>query len=144
MSLSHRWGSQKFTKLKSTTITQLQNAIDVDTLPRVFQDAIKIARFLGLKYIWIDAICIRQDLNDLLDWELESLNMGKVYSHAILNVSATLSHNGSESLFDQQPQNHILLSEIELEYKGLPQTYFMFDGEIWKDEIEDVPLNHRG
>ena len=144
MSLSHRWGSQDYMKLKSSTIMQLQNAIAVDTLPRVFQDSIKVARLLGFNYLWIDALCIKQDPDDLSDWEIESLNMGKVYSHALLNLSATLSHDGSESLFQQQPQNHFLPSRIELEYNDLPQTYYVFDGDIWKDEIEDAPLNHRG
>lgn len=99
MSLSHRWGSQVYTKLDSTTITQLQSAIDIGALPQVFQEAIKVARFLGINYMWIDALCIKQDKDDLSDWEVESLKMGKVYSQAILNLSATLSQDGSESLF---------------------------------------------
>jgi len=68
MSLSHRWGSQKYTKLESSTIIQLKTGIDVDSLLQVFQDAIEIARSLGINYLWIDALCIKQDPDDPSDW----------------------------------------------------------------------------
>lgn len=144
MTLSHRWGPQTYTKLQSSTMVQLQNGIDIVSLPQVFQDAIKIACLLGINYLWIDALCIKRDQDDLSDWEVESQNMGKVYSRAFLNVSATLSQDGSESLFHQQGLGPILPSEIELEVDGLLQKYYVFDSNMWSDEITDAPLNHRG
>ncbi len=45
-------------------------------MSQAFKDAIVLTRELGLKYIWIDSLCIIQD--DLLDWENESCKMGNV------------------------------------------------------------------
>ncbi|KAH8596815.1 heterokaryon incompatibility protein-domain-containing protein [Bisporella sp. PMI_857] len=144
MTLSHRWGPQSYTQLKRSTLVQLQNAIDVVSLPQVFQDTIRIACGLDIHYLWIDALCIMQDQDDLSDWKAESQMMSKVYSSAILNLSATLSLDGSESLFQERSWDAILPSEMTLEVNGLLQKYYVADGEIWDDEIAKAPLNQRG
>jgi hypothetical protein len=46
-------------------------------LPRSFQDAIGVARRLGVRYIWIDALCNVQD--DHQHWERESGKMADIY-----------------------------------------------------------------
>ncbi|KAH7370060.1 hypothetical protein BKA65DRAFT_386907, partial [Rhexocercosporidium sp. MPI-PUGE-AT-0058] len=43
------------------------------TLPATFRDAVVITRLLGVKYLWIDSLCIIQD--QLSDWEHESAKM---------------------------------------------------------------------
>lgn len=30
-------------------------------MPKAYQDTVRVARALGVKYIWIDALCIIQD-----------------------------------------------------------------------------------
>lgn len=144
MTLSHRWGHQSYTKLKTSTMVQLQHSIDVASLPQIFQDTIKIAYHLGIKYLWIDALCIIQDEDDCSDWENESQNMDKIYSCAFLNVSATMSLDGSESHFKERSWGPFLHSEIELEVNGLFQKHYIVDEDIWYDEITNAPLNKRG
>lgn len=59
--LSHCWGSsQLLTTTRATTWTR-QNGIDWQSLPKTFQDAIQICHILGIRYIWIDSLCIVQD-----------------------------------------------------------------------------------
>ena len=144
MTLSHRWGYWSFTILKKTTIDQLKNAIDIIDLPQIFQDAITIALHLKIYYIWIDALCIKQDKDDLSDWKNESLNMDKMYSCAFLNVSATMSIDGSESLIRKPRSDPCYPSEIELETNGTLQKNFVVDGDTWSKEIDNGPLNNRG
>ncbi|KAI9744110.1 MAG: hypothetical protein M1818_002262 [Claussenomyces sp. TS43310] len=57
------------------------------TIPEAFQDAIRITRGLGCKYIWIDSLCIIQD--DEQDWARESGKMAETYSASYLNIAAT-------------------------------------------------------
>jgi hypothetical protein len=52
----------------------------LDELPRTFQDAIQVTRELGIKYIWIDSLCIIQD--DPVGWEQESKRMHGIYASA--------------------------------------------------------------
>ncbi|KAF2646878.1 HET-domain-containing protein [Massarina eburnea CBS 473.64] len=33
----------------------------IKSLPRKFRDAINVTRQIGIRYIWIDALCIVQD-----------------------------------------------------------------------------------
>jgi Heterokaryon incompatibility protein (HET) len=50
------------------------------TLPRAFTDAIELANELGLRYLWIDALCIVQD--DVDDISFQIANMASVYACA--------------------------------------------------------------
>jgi hypothetical protein len=69
----------------------------VDQLPRTFQDAIAMTRRLGVRYIWIDSLCICQD--DMQDWERESARMAAVYSNTYLTIAATGSSDSAGGLF---------------------------------------------
>lgn len=67
----------------------------VDILPDQFQEAIRITRAIGNKYIWIDSLCIVQKEPDLADWNIESMNMTDVYQGAYLTIAiawGTKSH----------------------------------------------------
>jgi len=71
--------------------------IDLETLPQTFRDAIKFTRALGVRYLWIDALCIIQRDDDLADWKLESGRMADYYrnSHLTLAVAwADSVHRG--------------------------------------------------
>ena len=65
--LSHCWGtshpeSSDFLRLSLQNMRLMQNHIDFGRLPKNFQDAIVVTRALGLRYLWIDALCILQTL----------------------------------------------------------------------------------
>ncbi|KAH8660483.1 heterokaryon incompatibility protein-domain-containing protein [Xylariales sp. PMI_506] len=85
--LSHRWSSNATPQLDSTSIESFKRGAPFHILPQTFRDAISVARKLDVKYIWIDCLCILQD--STADWQLESLEMCKVYTHSICNISAT-------------------------------------------------------
>ncbi|KAH8672209.1 heterokaryon incompatibility protein-domain-containing protein [Ilyonectria robusta] len=86
--LSHCWGKGRLpARLTTSSVLPLSDAIHLDTLPRTYRDAISITRALGIRYIWIDSLCIIQDDTD--DWERESANMASIYRNAYLNIAAT-------------------------------------------------------
>jgi len=144
MTLSHRWGASQYKKLLTSTMAQLQRAVAVPDLPPAFQDAIKIAASLATQYLWIDGLCIKQDLDDRTDWEIESRTMGKVYANAFLNISATLAVDGSETLFHNQGHDPFGPSETGLKVEGKLKKFFLIDGDLWPDEISNAPLSSRG
>ncbi|KIX03528.1 uncharacterized protein Z518_07081 [Rhinocladiella mackenziei CBS 650.93] len=144
ITLSHRWGVESYTKLTSTTIQELQATIDIVSLPQIFQDTITIALHLGIYYLWIDTLCIKQDKDGRSDLRNELQDMEKIYSCAFLNVSATMSIDGSESLImDRSPDPHYP-SELELIANDTRQKFMIVDGDMWSDEIDNAPLNKRG
>jgi hypothetical protein len=91
--LSHRWGQS--TKPMTTTTATLQSrlqGIKLRDLTQTFRNAIAITRRLGVKYIWIDSLCILQDSRD--DWEEESSKMGLYYRSSWLTIGAGMIGDG--------------------------------------------------
>ena len=93
--LNHCWGSYHPLKLEKATLEVFKSRISWNPLPLDFQDAISFARKLGVKYIWIDSLCVIQDDRD--DWERESANMTAVYHVSPLTLAATRAESSSVS-----------------------------------------------
>ncbi|KLU82800.1 hypothetical protein MAPG_01868 [Magnaporthiopsis poae ATCC 64411] len=55
----------------------------------------------GLKYLWVDAICIVQD--DKADWKRHTLIMGSIYANATLTIAAASASSGEEGCYLQDP-----------------------------------------
>lgn len=93
--LSYCWGLANFTTTRETLKAHMLG-IEVEPLPQTFRDAIRIARALGMRYLWIDALCIIQRDIDLADWKLESGRMAAYYrnSHLTLAVAWADSVHG--------------------------------------------------
>ena len=71
----------------TTAMLRDNTRILVQSLPQAFQDAIVIALKLGIRYIWIDCLCIIQDSSK--DFQAEASQMHKVYGNSYCNISAT-------------------------------------------------------
>lgn len=93
ITLSHCWGKED--KILKTTRYPSGREVEITwpALPKTFQDAVKITRGLGIRYLWIDALCIVQG-DYYPDWERESPKM--VYSSAFLYIAATHFADPSE------------------------------------------------
>lgn len=79
---------------------EFKRAITFSEMPKTIQDAVTITRKLGLRYLWIDALCIVQ--HDVDEWLSESGKMCEVYSNAILTISATRGAGSSAGIFGKQ------------------------------------------
>jgi len=89
--------------LKTTqeTLDLHKARIPWQSLPKTFQDAIEFTRRLGVRYIWIDSLCIIQ--HDKEDWERESAKMYEVYRKSYLTLAATSSANAEGGCFSRDP-----------------------------------------
>lgn len=58
---------------KPIFIEDFRRGISLSGLPRTFQDAISVTRKLGVRFLWIDSLCVIQ--NSSADWEEESEKM---------------------------------------------------------------------
>lgn len=66
-----------FIKLLTSNLGILQDGFAILDLPKSFQDAVSVTRKFGVRYLWIDALCILQD--SVEDWRQEAVVMGKIY-----------------------------------------------------------------
>jgi len=63
----------------------------MEDLPKTFQHAVKITRDIGIRFLWIDSLCIVQD--DPADWEIEASKMASIYSGSYLTIAAISSRD---------------------------------------------------
>ena len=100
MTLSHCWGERdgpRPPKLTNANVDSMRNRIPIEALPRSFNDAVQVARSLGVSYLWIDSLCIIQD--SMEDWRRESRLMDKVYRYSACNIMAEAAINCDGGLF---------------------------------------------
>jgi hypothetical protein len=90
--LSHRWKlGQTYMTNEATEHKHTVEGIPTKSLPRTFREAAITIKKLGLRYLWIDSICILQDVIE--DKEREIPKMADYYQNAALNISAATEHN---------------------------------------------------
>ncbi|KAL6887105.1 heterokaryon incompatibility domain-containing protein [Trichoderma evansii] len=102
LALSYCWGP-KAPSLKTTksNYAYLQRSISYNTMPKAYQDTVRVARALGVKYIWIDALCIIQD--DVADWETESKMMAEIFQNALVTIIPLCSSSCDEGFLERNP-----------------------------------------
>jgi hypothetical protein len=100
VALSYCWGREpQFTTTKATFQDNIQG-ISITVLSRSVQDAVVTTRKLGIRYLWVDAICIIQDSPE--DKSREIGLMGSVYSMAAITICASNASSAQEGFLDAQ------------------------------------------
>jgi Heterokaryon incompatibility protein (HET) len=97
VTLSHRWGSKQLFCLRKENRLSLEKKIPVSKLPKVFRNAIRFTRRIGIRYLWIDSLCIIQDSQT--DRTHEAASMSTVYANGVCNLAATGFIDGTMGLF---------------------------------------------
>jgi hypothetical protein len=92
LALSYVWGISA----TPTKDAVGQAHVHPSTLPAVIQDAMIVVRELGLRYLWVDRYCIRQD--DENDKHIQIRNMDLIYWNAQLTIIAASGNNPSYGL----------------------------------------------
>ena len=93
VALSHCWGTPSANnnpgfKTETHNYVMMHAGLVFESLPPLFRDAVVTTWKLGIRYLWIDSICIIQDSKD--DWEAESAKMGAVYRNAYVTIAASV------------------------------------------------------
>jgi hypothetical protein len=89
VALSYVWGGRQPFLTRSANIAEHMAEIEVATLPHTLQDAVHVTRAIGLRYLWIDALCIIQDSTK--DKATEIGLMNQYYRNAFCVIAATMS-----------------------------------------------------
>ncbi|KAI0888690.1 HET-domain-containing protein [Annulohypoxylon maeteangense] len=91
VALSYCWGQgvRHATELNDGNLGSLLEFIDETKLTAAHLECISIARDFGIRYVWIDSLCIIQ--GNEADWNYESKKMAIVYGNATLTVIAARS-----------------------------------------------------
>ncbi|KAH6648112.1 heterokaryon incompatibility protein-domain-containing protein, partial [Truncatella angustata] len=86
VALSYCWGGpQEFATTKERLQT-LEDGFKASQLPQTLQDAVTVTRSLGVRYLWVDSLCIIQDSEE--DKSSELPMMASYYKNAYVTVCA--------------------------------------------------------
>ena len=133
--LSYCWGSYSGQRFMTTNgnIQSRQSSIELKSFPLCLRDGILLTKMLGIKYLWIDALCIIQD--SLQDWQRQVGLMSYVYQNAYLVIAAGSSSESCISFLETGPRpvpinvtfNHLgksgTISCMCLDGSGIHESY---------------------
>jgi len=107
------------------TYDEFQEKITYLSLPKAFQDAVTATRLLGLRYLWIDSLCIIQ--GSKRDWEEQCTEMRRIYKESFITLARPVA-SGCDSGF------------LHIRQTSSQVTLQASDGE----SSNEVILSHRG
>ena len=115
LTVSHCWGvwgaSENPTLLGTNLNIRKEQGLSLNSLPTTFRDALKVAAWLSIDWIWIDCLCIIQDSKE--DWLKEASMMDKVYQNAELNICADFGVDSRAGVFAERTLLDITAPEIQ-------------------------------
>lgn len=143
IALSHCWGGKVALTTTVATLSERMQSIPLESMPKTFREAVLVTRKLGVRYLWIDSLCILQDSRE--DWEKESAVMGDIYSSNVLTIGARGSSNSLGGLFITREREP---TPCRLQYKGedglLSGSMFIRSPAFQHERLRDSPLDTRG
>jgi hypothetical protein len=145
VTLSHCWGKHQFLTLRRANEKLLTTeGVHISELTRNFQEAIDVARSIGMRYIWIDSICIVQ--GDDGDFSTEGQYMHKVYRFSYCNIVAADSPDSTFGVFRERDAKSIVPAVYEAgdDSKLENGTWRILKESLWKDELLETPIYARG
>ncbi|KAI9799979.1 MAG: hypothetical protein M1833_003508 [Piccolia ochrophora] len=126
----HNQGGTKYSmlQLREKTRSTLLREINHSKLSKAHQHGIHVARELGYRYIWIDALCIIQDNQD--DWKEQPKFVPEIYGGADLTIVAGRSDDSRRGFLEpmyesshcaQVPYRSIERPDLKTCWIGLPR-----------------------
>lgn len=140
--LSHCWGKSKRLKLLESNLALLRNWFSVEDLPQSYREAITVCTALGIRFIWIDSLCIMQDSKE--DWAREAVVMKDVYGCSLVNIAAAAAADSSESSFTDRDASLMGPFRVETVWTGQPSsTMYLMSEANFEEDVESSPLRSR-
>lgn len=110
--LSYCWGGDQEGKTLRANLPSRLQGFNLKDQPKTIQDAVTMTRALGIRFVWVDSLCIVQDDND--DKVHEITRMHDIYRFSYLTISAARASSSQEGFL-----NHCKpVDPIRLAYRG--------------------------
>ena len=145
MSLSHCWGLVQFRTLTPETYPAFTSTgVPWEVLSRNFREAIELAWFLRVRYMWIDSLCIVQGTNDFHN---EAPLMHKVYRNSYCNIAIADSYDSTGGLYRRRTAADMVPATHKADGKSPilgRKTWRLIPRDLWDAQLLDTVLYRRG
>ena len=119
----------------------------MDSLDATVCDAICVAKDLGIKYIWVDALCIIQD--DPNDQKLQIAKMRNIYENSMVTLVTTHTSSVEQGFLSSRNVKYVPVmfgghhfSNID-PYRHLPNEFYLSESEITEQKVLRGPWSTR-
>ena len=113
--LSYCWGEDQPEKTTTANISKHKNGILISELPQTIQDAIRVTQSLGVRFLWVDSLCIIQD--DPQDMAKELSMMPDYYENSLVTICAASSSSCVQGFLQPRKTPEYLAGPFTLQYR---------------------------
>lgn len=150
VALSHPWGEKTlhppFCTWRTNVlgdghdIDSFKQAIPFDNMPATFQNAVIVTRALGVRYIWIDSICIIQGTDG--DFNEEASRMEDVFSGAYCVLAASRATGMHDGFLGERRRRRDFVTFAR--HANEKPFYVCEPIDDFSQDVLESPLNKRG
>jgi hypothetical protein len=138
--LSYCWGANQLGVTTKANLDCRLLALDVKALSKTVQEAIVTTQRIGVRYLWVDAICIIQDSEE--DKATEIQQMCDIYQRAYVTIVAANAADSNQGFLQGRPPP---APSVEIPFWSadgrLGSVWMRSEG--WYDD-DSEPVNTRG
>jgi hypothetical protein len=132
LALSYVWGHMKQSPVPLVAGESNTNSTS-DIFPRTIEDAMKVVRRLGYRYLWVDRYCINQ--NNAAEKHTQIRDMGRIYANAVATIVAVGGNDSEAGLpgvtIVQRTEQPSAMIKGRLLVSTLPHLTYFLDRFTW-------------
>jgi hypothetical protein len=118
--LSYCWGGYQTLTATKESLSDLVYDIPLQNLPKTINDAVITTHKLGIRFLWVDSLCIIQDDDE--DKSREIPEMPKIYGNSSVTIIASRASHVGEGFLQDRDVTSIHAGSSEVQYRGPDDT----------------------
>lgn len=125
----------------SHTAQDFTNGLIFSQLPKTLQDAMTVTLTLGLRYIWIDSLCILQDNSE--DLSREIARMADIFQGAFVTISAACSSSVLDGFLTERTSASVKRIGLPFQSPNVEAGTILLEQERRAYDPTEDPINLR-
>jgi hypothetical protein len=148
LALSHclrRPSTQRFWTTAMNVGSRAYNGFYSSSLPPTFQHAITATQRLGIRYLWIDALCIIQEGDGLADLRRETARIGTVFRNAYSMLAASAATSCDDGFLLPAPGPPTPIIKLRFSPGRVVEDHIVYvakNEDNFYEDVELAPLSH--
>lgn len=144
ITLSYCWGGEQPYQTTNARIVSRDLTLNWDLLPKTIQDAIKVTKKLGYRFLWVDSLCIPQD--DENEKQKQIAKMPQIYSKSTITLVASRAECATDGFLQERDLTKMpgltLMAKLPFVNPALRNTSPKSPGHVTKTKKASIYIAH--